>query len=935
MPSQRLQLTDDEAIRNLPPLHEEVESLVHEFLGRRGHGETDWLDEWFVSRVKEYSNGVLSGPEPYTCVNPVPIEAGARQFTQPIELESMQIQHFRGFRGERGEIDLKGKLVVVQGDNSTGKTSLAEALEWLLTGSLSRRENSSSGNARELAHCIANRHRPPDEDTCVSATFATLPDCGDFEGLTLRRVLQEDYGTSAKATPRSALFLNGRELTPEEEKRVLDKHFVGVPPLLLQHTLRDFVQGDPKSRQRYFERLLRIDEMGELISCAKITDVRLNDFPSPHKGDFLNHWDQMGFSLKSDLSHAALDKQLGGDKCISESEILETLTSISRHEFPSLLVGLNAREDIVAALLENQERVRRESFPLLKQLQPQRRLSEYTQETISKRAVDALSNEIRKAWEDNKPYLEVDHELSDKERAVSEAFEILLSSGAVQVGGASQSCPFCAYEHHNTLSVSRIRTIESWNAIRGLEQSSRQELLLAIDSMLEIVRQTLQEFEDFLPRSPEQPDWDNALQTAGENIRDEAEELRKFLQSQLNEFLPFVSRGRKLIEIGNECPTSLEQCESFIKDASDVALVLAMVSKKAKEYVDRLSSLEDTVESEALKNQDYLLCERILFGFRNASSIAKDFRWEHAKRLAQQELILIRKWLIAYRDEFLENRRIQFTDGIESVWKSLRGEDYSDFSQLLFPPSRGKGYQVEIELKALLDDSIETLEVDALSVFSESQVNALGIAAFVTRSQLLGHRILIFDDPVQSMDEDHFKTFASELIGCLLEKGFQIILLTHNDAFARAISHHHYGFPDYVTMNTIHSRTKGSEVKEGNRTIPERLRTAESKLEQGDKDSSWVFIRYAIERLFTLAQINFGPKHFEPATWEKISAKDMWNKGARDIILAREPDCWKRLEEIIEMTADGAHDTAAVGGNEILRSIKFLKKLSFDLKVGI
>lgn len=934
MPSKRFPSTDDEALRILPALQEEVESLVREFLGRGGSGETEWLDTWFVFRIKEYFSGPLSDPEPYTRMDPVPIEAEATHFAQPIELKSMQIHHFRGFRGGQGEIDLKGKLCVVQGDNSSGKTSLAEALEWLLTGSLSRRENSSSGNARELAHCIANRHRPPDKDTWVSATFS-LPVNADSEGFTLRRVLKEDYGTTAKATSSSALFLNDRELMPEQEKQVLDEYFAGVPPLLMQHTLRDFVQGAPKSRQRYFERLLRISEIGELISCAKITDVQLKDFPCPQEGEFLYHWNQLEPLLKNDLSRAALKELLSGDKYVSEEDILEILSSISRYEFPSLLVGLSKKEEIVAALLENQENVRRESFPLLKQLQPQRRLSDYARETISKRAIDALSQEIRSAWEDYEPNLVDVHALSDEEQAVSKAFEILLSSGAVQVGGDSQSCPLCAYEHQNTLSVSRIRTIERWNSVRDSAHSSRQKLEQAIDSVLAIVKQALKEFEDLVPCSPEQPDWDNAIQTAGENLGEEAEELRGVLQKLRHEFLPFVSRGRELIETSSKSPASLEQCESFIRDASEVALGLANVPKKAKEYVDLLSSLEDSVEREALKNQEYLLSERILFGQGNVSSIAKDFRWEHAKRLAQQELKLVREWLITYRHEFLENRRIKFTDGIESVWKSLRGEDYSDFSRLLFPQSRGKGYQVEIELKALLDDSNEELEVDALSVFSESQVNALGIAAFVTRSQLLGHRILIFDDPVQSMDKDHFKTFASELIRCLLKEGFQIILLTHNDAFARAISHHHYDFPDYVTMETIHSRAKGSEVKEGNRTIKERLKKASRMIEQGEKDSSWVNIRCAIERQFTLAYIKYGPQNFEPATWENISAQDMWKKGARDVVLEIVPDCEKRLKDILEMTADGAHVTAAYGRNEIKRSIKFLKKLNFDLRAGI
>ena len=176
------------------------------------------------------------------------------------------------------------------------------------------------------------------------------------------------------------------------------------------------------------------------------------------------------------------------------------------------------------------------------------------------------------------------------------------------------------------------------------------------------------------------------------------------------------------------------------------------------------------------------------------------------KKLAQRDLKLVRESLIDYRQQFLEARRLSFSEGIESVWTSLRDERYSSFSQLHIPPPRGRGFPVRVELKALLDDSTETKEVDALGVFSESQINALGIAAFVTRAKLLGHRLLIFDDPVQSMDEEHFKTFARDLIPQILGDGFQVILLTHNDTFARDVSHFHHDRTNYVTLSIRHSR---------------------------------------------------------------------------------------------------------------------------------
>lgn len=333
-------------------------------------------------------------------------------------------------------------------------------------------------------------------------------------------------------------------------------------------------------------------------------------------------------------------------------------------------------------------------------------------------------------------------------------------------------------------------------------------------------------------------------------------------------------------------------------------------------------------------DSDYRLRDCILLCYNNDSSIADDLRWEHAKRLAQQELEMVRESLISYRHEFLENRRMKFNDGIESVWKSLRDERYSAFSHLHIPKSRGVGFPIELELKALIDDSNEQLEVDALSVFSESQINALGIAAFVTRSKMLGHRILVFDDPVQSMDEEHFLTFARNLIPEILNSGYQVILLTHNDAFARGISYHNHDFPEYVTMKTVHRRKTGSVVEEGNRTIPERLKTAERKLEEGDYDSAWTCVRLAIERLYTVTYMKYRPAKFDPFSWRNHSAEDMWERGVKEIISDMQPDGASRLKEILSMTAAGSHDKAPMGETEIRESLKFLRRLTHELKVG-
>ena len=319
---------------------------------------------------------------------------------------------------------------------------------------------------------------------------------------------------------------------------------------------------------------------------------------------------------------------------------------------------------------------------------------------------------------------------------------------------------------------------------------------------------------------------------------------------------------------------------------------------------------------------------------RDSPHIALDIKWEDAKFRAQNDLKSIRNQLIECRRQFLELQRSSFNDGIQDLWSSLRGDLYSRFRELNIPKPRGKGFPVEIEVKAELDDGQSRREVDALQVFSESQVNALGIAAFVTRSQLVGHRMLVFDDPVQSMDEEHFKTFARDVLRLLIGKGLQVVILTHNDTFARDVSYWHYDRPDYITMTVRHSRRDGCIVEEGNRRVAERLRIAEKLIDNGQADDAWKRVRLSIERLYLVTYLKHGPDNFKGESWMHQTAEFMWGSGAGEIIEGKMPGAGERLKEILDLAAAGSHDSAIRGETDLRNSVEFVRGLLSELRLG-
>ena len=60
----------------------------------------------------------------------------------------------------------------------------------------------------------------------------------------------------------------------------------------------------------------------------------------------------------------------------------------------------------------------------------------------------------------------------------------------------------------------------------------------------------------------------------------------------------------------------------------------------------------------------------------------------------------IREGLIQLRTEIIEGARREFSARMTDVWQALRRDTASTFSRLYIPEVKGKGYKLEMEVKA-------------------------------------------------------------------------------------------------------------------------------------------------------------------------------------------------------------------------------------------
>lgn len=904
-----------------------VGELVGAFPGlEQLDGDPEWLERWFLLRAADRFHG---SEAPSAVGVPIAEVVRATADDRPCALKierllSVRPNWFRGFRELVDPIPVDSALLLIDGRNSTGKTSFAEALEWLFNGELARRALGGNGNAQELESCVGNHFRPAGAETWVEAVFRLE----DGEPLALRRVLDADYGPTLNSVCRSRLFRDGVELDDSDAALLLDNLFGGAPPLLMQHTLRLFVHSTPSARRQYFERLLRLDELAALVERAILGAPKVAQLRRQGDHGALGRWQALKDGVAAGADRARLQRiEKRPPELIADairSELVHLAPTVCEVETEGVSFQ-EARSRVEAA----QSASRQRSFPLLGSLRPKRSIDAVFEATFAEQGLQEKLAALRETVRLRAQARASAKEITDAQLAIAGVMAALTDAGLLpDEPESSIICPVCEYEPAPTLSVNRMRTVRGWEPVRTALEKADGNVAEAAKKLREHLQEIYRAHKAARPNQPDDESWEKALAGAEQGVRSAAEEFRRRVQADDAVLAHFedalITTGMQVGEASlddsalTKLGDDIARCAGCLTDAVDVF----------RRYADALGSMEGAVGTRAGADAFYASRDRWLAVGDAADKIAEDLTWEQAKRATADLLERIRAELKAVRQQLLESRRTGFNGGISEVWSTLRGDTYSVFSHLHIPEPKRKGYKVEIEVKARLDDGTTQEDVDALRVFSESQVNALGIAAFITRAKMLGHQVLIFDDPVQSMDEDHFHTFASDLLCHLLDGGFQVLVLTHNDTFARWVSTEHRQREDFTSLKITFSRERGSSVDLGHRRLKERLAKVDRALQKGDLDTGWLELRRGIERLLTVLRADHHDCGVKDHKWQTFTAGQMFAQGAGEIVRTKAPKLADQLHTAIDMAAAGAHDAAVNGPTDLQNALALVRKIA-------
>jgi DNA repair exonuclease SbcCD ATPase subunit len=840
-----------------------------------------------------------------------------------VRLVSVHPHYFRGFRIVPEPVRFSADLTVVEGRNSSGKTSLSEALEWALTGALSRRASGRFGHPRELANCVTNEFRPSGQSTWVEVVLEI-----DGSPATIRRVLIEDYSTALESVPKSKLLVNGTEQSDAEGVLFLNQVFGGVHPILMQHNLRQFVHDNPTDRRRYFECLLQVDQLTALIERAVVGDARLREYRLEGSFGALDRLNELRVSLTNADARDAIDAMPKMSLETPTKTLREVLSNVARAEFRELPLSTASFEQTKELLSSAQADARQKQLPLLESLRLPNRDSPPA--TI---ALESLVNSFVESRESLGLAETSAEAIEGASLTIAKALDEFEAAGLVNSTlKANQICPLCM-DPDKTLTPERLVAVHSWTPLAQALSNARSRFETARLDLQRAVETLSQNFNSLLPRPPSEKAFQSQVSHLGKEVREPATTTYQAAIRVARAGHDLMASLGRMRTTTQSASASHDAMKEIGEEYEALDLQRSRLSHELLAYRELVGQLESIVGASVKVDAAYLQRERWLAAAQVMPSLAEELRWQRALKEAQATLAEIRSALIALRIEIIEDARRHFSKRMTEVWESLRSDSGARFSALRIPEARGKGYKLELEVKAVISDGSGEREVDALRVFSESQVNVIGIAAYVTRAALLGHKVLIFDDPVQSMDEEHYSSFAAKLLPTLLDGGHQVLVLTHSDSFARSLSHHHYQRVAYVTLETRYSRRKGCVIDEGNRRVAERLKLAEKLGDDGDLKSAWRFVRLAIERMYTLTRKRTD-ETFDPETWRNASAEDMWNQGAGALIEGTVQGSGKRLKKILELAVSGAHDKAATSQTDLNDAIQYLRMLLTPLRIG-
>ncbi|MDV3131451.1 AAA family ATPase [Mycobacterium sp. 29Ha] len=724
-------------------------------------------------------------------------------------LVSLEIRGFRAFGTEPRTLDLDAGLVVIHAGNSQGKTSLAEAIEFLISGRSSRRELLGGAKA-EYNDSLRNAHlAESDTDVYVQAVIR------DAAGNThqVRRELLCDFSQGTECESR--LLIDGAEAA--------DLAGVGLAladppvraPVLLQHILRHVLSTEPKQRVGYFKALLSLTDLDSFRERVRSARGRveaerpgaalqrvnaLTDTPAASAGTAISALIKK--PLTSDAARTSVDKALraAGGAILADAEGVEP--------------AFETVDDLAVALREALDAQRERAFPL----------SAFAVTELSESPVSP----------DLEPYATALAEFDQHTARLTPVLDALMGIEEYAQLDHAATCPVCGT--NDALTPDRIDVLrDHLRRTRSLGDVAK--------SAAEALATKRHELDQFTAAAaaatPAVATWtDEQLAVADDALRSLRVDAALLTATRTatapvataaNDLTTAVAAARSTVEETSDAVGSRQPLpEGLAARYLGIDSAARRLREASADYSTHAAALRSAVEDAARERITISGLTELADLVAVRTELITDVVTEAIRQRTIRRLTAADKALRDGAGAVLDGRFAQMSDTITKWWSTIRPEELVGFGGIKRRAAGALFVNLIADLR--VDATSTPVEREALGVYSDSQLNALGLSIFLARTELLGAPIVVLDDPIPGSDAGHRLTFVQYTLGALLEAGTQVILTTFDSKLAEW-SYTNHGSADFLAykLDLIDIRA-GTEPTQTTDTFGQLMLDAEENL---------------------------------------------------------------------------------------------------------
>jgi hypothetical protein len=831
------------------------------------------------------------------------------------KLRSLSIKGFRAFGSKEQTLNLDAPMTIVWGPNSKGKTSLAEAFEFLLTGHISRRALLASSQD-EFADALRNAHLQANEEVRVGATIVG----DDGAEHQLNRILTRDY---AKRQDCSSTFLvDGRVAEPDTLKALGIK--LSQPPLeapvLAQHTLGYIFSVGPQDRANYFKTLLEVDDLENLRSEISALSLELKPEDTPLLRAFAVC-----------VRHPVLKKPLVSlqTRTMDNASVLKALDEAATglitstgQEVPS---SISERLATIESMLEDR---RSKVFPIRE---------------FGRKELEGWSAPTAEVWTHFETYRNEHGKIDENTRDLVALYDQALRIPTVSNASAPLLCPLCGID--SALTPDRVQFIRH----RVEDSKSFKEAESDAKSALVQLAQLVESYQTGIRAAMPKYMRIGASQRRALGFR--LSRLKEILGASIdpivsewlfkvgplwraaNRALSAAAQARDLAKTQSSGLSTGIDVETLRKVFTDMWKIRERFVAASQEYTVAAKELGTALKSVLDSQLDVAGWQELLEIARHPSELCTALIERKARITVLAEFEEALKEIDSAKEMVLDDKFADYSFLIESWWQRLRPDEMTFFSAVQ-PRKKAKR---TIDIKAGLSTTLERRSPkmrDVIAVFSQSQLHCLGLSLFLARAQYEKLGFIVLDDPVLSSDEDYRVHFNSTVLSELNRASIQVVVLTQDHASWAELETRYRHLGICTAQLFIDAPAEGTIIENTSDDLLAKVNRARSLARGGHPQSRiecGIHLRDAGERFCKEMLLrDLREKGDLTASLGSYDRKTLeWLVPRVEPLLDRDPSHPGKLEVFKDSVNHACHDNAPPSNDEMTHAcgeIRFLVK---------